>query len=215
MDHGVEVEWAGERLHLLADRAVWWPASSTLFVADVHLGRVTTYRAHGAPVPGDTLGDVLDRLTGAVTRCGADRLVVLGDFVHAAEGLPPSVVDRAADALDVLAATIRVVRGNHERNVGRLPEPWPVEVVEPGARLGPFELRHEPSETDDAFVLAGHFHPTTRLETAADRVEVPCFGLRDRLAVLPAFHTMTDGIELSPRDWRLYLLADGEVLAPT
>jgi hypothetical protein len=29
---------AGERLVLLPDRAAWWPAARTLFVADFHLG---------------------------------------------------------------------------------------------------------------------------------------------------------------------------------
>jgi len=213
MDHGLELDWAGERLRLLPQRALWWPSQSTLFVADVHLGRVSTFRAHGAPVPGDTLGDVLSHLAETVEACGADRLVVLGDFVEAAEGLSPPVVDRVTETLDDLDAALRVVRGNHERQVGHLPGSWPVELVEPGTRLGPFELRHEPSEGEDAFALAGHLHPTTRLESAADRVEVPCFAFADRVAVLPAFHPMTNGIELSSRDWRLYLVADGEILA--
>jgi len=214
MDDGVEVELSGESLRVLPDRALWWPTESTLFVADVHLGRVATFRAHGAPVPGDTLGELLERLAGLVVARGADDLVVLGDFVHAAKGLPGPVVDRVAEALDALPAALRVVRGNHERQVGALPASWPVEVVEPGARFEPFELVHKPSECHSAFALAGHLHPTTRLETVADRVEVPCFAFDDRRAILPAFHTMTDGIELSPREWELFLLADGEVLAP-
>jgi len=36
---------------LLPERAVWWPATRTLLVADLHLGKCETLRANGAPMP--------------------------------------------------------------------------------------------------------------------------------------------------------------------
>ena len=47
--------WAGEPLHLLPERALWWPAARVLFVADLHLGKAATYRALGQPVPAAAL----------------------------------------------------------------------------------------------------------------------------------------------------------------
>ena len=44
----------GERLHLLPERAVWWPAAGLLLVADVHLGKAATFRRLGQPVPAGT-----------------------------------------------------------------------------------------------------------------------------------------------------------------
>ena len=77
---------AGERVELLADRALYWPAGETLFVADVHLGKAAAFRAGGIALPrGGTQAD-LARLAALLARTHARRLVVLGDFLHAAAG---------------------------------------------------------------------------------------------------------------------------------
>lgn len=46
----------GERIDLLPERAAWWPAARTLFVADAHLGKAAVFRARGLPVPEATTG---------------------------------------------------------------------------------------------------------------------------------------------------------------
>ena len=45
------MELAGEQMDLLPERAVWWGARGALLVADVHLGKASTFRARGLPVP--------------------------------------------------------------------------------------------------------------------------------------------------------------------
>jgi hypothetical protein len=35
---------AGEKLGLFAERAIYWPARSTLLVADPHFGKAATFR---------------------------------------------------------------------------------------------------------------------------------------------------------------------------
>src|SRR5215212_5467779 len=88
-----EIEFANESLHLLPDRAVYWPARSTLLIADVHFGKCATFRSLGVPVPaGSTQKDLL-RLTRLIEQTGADRLVILGDLVHAAAGRVSDVLD--------------------------------------------------------------------------------------------------------------------------
>ena len=77
---------AGERVELHAERALYWPAGATLFVADVHLGKAAAFRAGGIALPrGGTQAD-LARLAALLARTRARRLVVLGDFLHAAAG---------------------------------------------------------------------------------------------------------------------------------
>ena len=44
----------GETVTLFADRALFWTRERTLFVADVHLGKTATFRAHGVPLPRGT-----------------------------------------------------------------------------------------------------------------------------------------------------------------
>src|SRR5258706_7700350 len=80
----------GERVELLAARALHWPRERTVFVADVHLGKAAAFRAGGVPLPrGSTAAD-LARLAAILSQTGARRLVVLGDFLHAAAGPGPA-----------------------------------------------------------------------------------------------------------------------------
>src|SRR4051812_6702373 len=69
---------AGEAVELLPQRALYWPAQQTLFVADVHLGKAAAFRAGGVPIPRGTTANDLDRLSMLITVTGARRLIVLG-----------------------------------------------------------------------------------------------------------------------------------------
>lgn len=76
---------AGEAVWLLPEGALWWPAGAALFVADLHLGKAATFRARGLPVPGGTTQHNLARLSQLVQQHRAGQLVLLGDFLHAAQ----------------------------------------------------------------------------------------------------------------------------------
>ena len=43
-DSQIEIEWQGEKLHLLARKGILWPREKTLFVADPHFGKAATFR---------------------------------------------------------------------------------------------------------------------------------------------------------------------------
>ena len=80
---GYETALCGERVVLRVERALFWPAQATLFVADVHLGKAATFRAGGVPLPrGGTRRAILPAFgsfTGLaiVKRAPGDRLVAL------------------------------------------------------------------------------------------------------------------------------------------
>jgi metallophosphoesterase superfamily enzyme len=44
----------GERFVLLPEKAAFWPAMKTLFVADFHLGKAASFRRAGIPLPPGT-----------------------------------------------------------------------------------------------------------------------------------------------------------------
>ncbi|HRM55421.1 MAG TPA: DEAD/DEAH box helicase, partial [Ottowia sp.] len=79
------IDTQGQRLWLLPDRTLWWPAARTLFVADAHFGKGATFRARGLPVPGGTTADNLARLGHALAERDVEHLVFLGDLLHARE----------------------------------------------------------------------------------------------------------------------------------
>lgn len=192
---GLEIEVAGERLWLLPERALFWPAEGLLAVADLHWGKVETFLRHGVPVPGGVLEEDLDRLGRALTATGARRLVVLGDLVHGRLGLTEGLDARVVAWRALYPLPMVLVLGNHDRSAGRrsagevLPPHWGIEVVESLA-LGPFRFVHEPATATDLHTWCGHLHPTVAL---GEGVRLPCFHLRARLGVLPAFSAFSGG----------------------
>ncbi|WP_443082770.1 ligase-associated DNA damage response endonuclease PdeM [Variovorax sp. PAMC 28711] len=187
------VLWGGEVLHLLPERALWWPAGSTLFVADLHLGKAATYRALGQPVPGGTTRENLSRLDLLIAQHAPDRIVFLGDFLHAAAArsvLPAVEAWRARHA----GIAMTLVRGNHDSRAGDPPAALCIDVVDEPFLLGPFACCHHPQTHATHFVLAGHLHPACKLYgKGRDSVRMPCFVSDAQQATLPAFGEFTGG----------------------
>jgi len=198
-DGSIEATLAGERVALLAERALHWAREATLFVADVHLGKAAAFRAAGVAVPRGATASDLGRLSGLLARTCARRLVVLGDFLHAAAGRVPALDAafarfRAAHA----GVAITVVRGNHDAHAGDPPASWRVDVVAAPHPAPPFLLCHEPARPRTGFALCGHVHPGVLLTGPAyESVRLPCFVVGRRHAVLPAFGRLT-GLALVP-----------------
>lgn len=195
------IEYAGETLLLLADKAVYWPQQRTLLVADLHIGKAASYRALHQPVPRGTTEATLARLDQLLARYACNRLVVLGDFLHARTA-------RAVGTLAALAAwrtrhcelEIVLVRGNHDRHAGDPPAELGITVHEEPWLLGPFALCHEPEPHASHAVLAGHVHPAYVLRgRARQRLCLPCFVIGAQVAVLPAFGEFTGGWNVAPQ----------------
>jgi DNA ligase-associated metallophosphoesterase len=187
------VHWAGELLQLLPERALWWPAGHVLFVADLHLGKAATYRALGQPVPGGTTQENLARLDALIARLAPQRVVFLGDFLHAAQArtVLATVADWRARHAGI---AMTLVRGNHDSRAGDPPAALGIEVVDEPHLLGPFACCHHPQPHATHFVLAGHLHPACMLYgPGRDRVRLPCFVSEAGQAVLPAFGEFTGG----------------------
>ena len=69
-DGDLNINLLGESMVLLPERAMYWPARETLFIADPHWGKAATFRSYGIPVPAGTTDEGIARL---------DRLVQHGD----------------------------------------------------------------------------------------------------------------------------------------
>jgi uncharacterized protein len=189
------VEYAGETVCLLPERALWWPAGRTLFVADLHLGKAATYRALGQPVPAGTTRENLARLGALLLHYQPRQLVFLGDLLHAAQARTPSVLQGLAAWREGFAALDCVlVRGNHDSRAGDPPASLGIRVVDEPLALGPFAACHHPQHHETLGVIAGHLHPALNLSgSGRDRLRLPCFCLDAGLLVLPAFGEFTGG----------------------
>ncbi len=190
-----KVHWAGIEVHLLAERAVWWPSAKTLFIADLHLGKAATYRALGQPVPGGTTHENLARLSALISHHAPQKIIFLGDFLHAAAARTADVL-AMLDEWRALHAEVKMtlVRGNHDSRAGDPPSRLRIDVVDEPYLEGPFALCHYPQQHNTHFVLAGHVHPVCRLSgRGRDSLRMPCFVSEARQATLPAFGEFTGG----------------------
>jgi DNA ligase-associated metallophosphoesterase len=211
----VDFEFGGTTWRALPQRAAFWPARGWLVVADAHLGKAAAFRARGVPVPRGTTLANLARLSLLIEQTQPERLVFLGDLLHAREAQRAETMQafarwRAQHAR--LAMTL--VEGNHDRHAGAPPaalgievvsEPWPVQGV---------SFCHHPQRIDGASVVAGHLHPCIRLHGAAnDTLRLPCYWQRAGLLTLPAFGEFTGGaaIEREAGD-RVLAVADDRLI---
>lgn len=205
---GHRTHLAGEAVTLRAERALHWPRAHTLFVADVHLGKAATFRAGGIPIPRGATAADLARLAALLADTGAQRLVILGDFLHAAAGRV-AALDAAFVAWRARhrSLALTLVRGNHDAHAGDPPPHWGIEVVAEPYPVAPFLLCHTPTQPTTGYALCGHVHPGVRIESrvgakygaGVDSARLPCFVLGRRRALLPAFGRLTGLALVSPQ----------------
>lgn len=204
----------GRPLLLLPQRAALLPASRTLLVADLHVGKSTSFRALGVPVPHGADDESLDAVSGLVARHGVRHVVFLGDFLHAARSRTPAVMGllarwRARHA----GLALTLVRGNHDARAGDPPPFMRMEVVDEPFHLDGLALCHHPRPVPGAYVLAGHVHPCVHLARGRDRLRLACFHFGAEVGLLPAFGAFTGMQEIEPDPCdRLYAIADDRVV---
>lgn len=211
----IRVDLQGESLCLLPEKALLWERTATLIVADAHLGKAASFRAAAIPLPGGTTTETLSRMTAALERTDAKRLLLLGDFFHAKSG-------RASRTLAAISSwrdrhkdlEIVLVRGNHDQRAGDPPEEWGFACCDEPCIEPPFAFRHHPAEEPGKYVLAGHIHPAVTLAgLARQREKLPCFLFGDRVGLLPAFGDFTGGATVRPRRGdRVFVVAGEEVV---
>lgn len=210
-----EVDIAGEKLVLLPERAMAWPATQTLFVADFHLGKAASFRHAGIPMPSGTTTENVTRLERCIEACRVTRLVFLGDFLHSAQGRAEKTLARFGEwRASRRELEIVLVRGNHDDRAGDPPAEWGMRCVNPGEAMSPFALVHEPKPVRGGYALAGHIHPAVRLAgQAGESLRLPCFWFGPRVGVLPSFGAFTGSVVVRPRAGdRVFVVADDEVI---
>lgn len=209
-----EICVAGEKLLALPEKALLWPSESTLFVADVHLGKDASFQAAGIPIPLGPTSETLGRLSELLFKTKPRRLILLGDLWHAKAGRTIGLVREFAD-WRILHQEVEIVlvEGNHDAKAGPLPESADViEVKEPYV-VGPFALKHYPDPCPEGYVLGGHIHPGVVLTgRGRQSMSFPCFWFCDDFGVLPAFGSFTGCGKITPCvGQQVLIVAEGQV----
>lgn len=190
-----DIEFAGEKLLLMAERVIYWPERSALLAADVHVGKDTTFRLSGIPVPESVVDADLERLSRAIVRTDASVLILLGDFQHARLGMTGHTVKKIQRWREQYPELrVKLLEGNHEKSSGEIPECWNFERCGDCIQEGPIVLRHHPPAAKRRMkpTICGHLHPAVRLFGKGGQSErLPCFYMERNLLVLPAFGRFT------------------------
>ena len=208
---------------LMPERCAFDSASGTLLVADLHLGKAAVFRSRGLPVPRGTTTATLARLSQALHRTSAQRLVVLGDLLHAKEShAAPTLLALKNWRSQHPLLECWAVEGNHDRHAGALPPEFEFRTA-PSFGMEPWLGVHDAQHGVDAslaaprLVVAGHVHPVVRLKSSVDAFRLPCFSLYQRVLTLPAFGEFTGGHAVSRRahdPHRVFAVADSVVEVP-
>lgn len=199
MQGELDITFGGEAIVLRPDRTAYWAARRTLLVADTHFGKAAAFRSAGIPIPESIAAD-LAKLTEAVHDTKAERIVVLGDLMHAASGRTDAVFDQLADwraAHDAIEVVL--VRGNHDRGAGDPPGEMRITCVDEPWRDGAVDLGHDaarcaPAEAERVCgpMVVGHTHPAVVLrDAAASMARLPAFVMSADVLTLPAFGAFT------------------------
>lgn len=210
---GIAIELAGERVELLAEKALHWPSRRTLVVADIHFGKAAAFRALGVPVPRGTTTENLAALDALVARHGAEHIVFLGDFLHArAAHAPATQAALLAWRRRHPALRLTLVRGNHDRHAGDPAAALGIELADEPFTLAPFSFCHHPDLEAPGYVLAGHVHPVYVLASRFDLLRLPCFVAGPRRMILPSFGSFTGGFAVTPEPGDAVYVSSGEAI---
>jgi DNA ligase-associated metallophosphoesterase len=204
-----------ETVHLLPERALFWPRKNMLVIADIHFGKAAAFRAQAIPVPHGTTAENLSALDALIAQHAVAHIVFLGDFLHAKTARSPATLAalqrwRATHA----ALRLTLVRGNHDLHAGDPPVSLNIEVVDEPWCVDGFAFCHHPDTVTQAYVIAGHVHPVYRLKTGSDTLRLPCFLIGPTRAILPSFGAFTGGYAVTPDvDERVVVTAGSTVFS--
>ena len=201
---------------ILADKALYWPQQKALLIADAHFGKAAAYRALGQPVPHGTTNKNLQRLSVLIDEYPTEQLIFLGDFLHAPKSHAPATL-AALQIWRNQHANMQciLVRGNHDLRAGDPPADLNMKIVTEPYLVGDFALQHIPQPHATHHVIAGHVHPTYRLQgKGRQSLVLPCFYHEPLVTLLPAFGDFTGGFLMHQKKEAKIFVTDSKCVWP-
>ncbi|HEX7753046.1 MAG TPA: ligase-associated DNA damage response endonuclease PdeM [Novosphingobium sp.] len=187
----VPLSFADHEMRLVHGRALFWPREQALLVADLHLEKASFFAQRGQMLPPYDSRETLERVALALRETGARRVFCLGDNFHDSAG----AARLEPHAAGMLAALVRVVdwvwiTGNHD---AELSDPLGGTLAAE-LTVGGVALRHRALNGAPGPELSGHFHPKLTVQARGRRIARPCAVRSEARMILPAFGTLTGGM---------------------
>jgi uncharacterized protein len=241
-DKRAHINIAGQEVILLPQKAIYLVESETLVVADVHVGKGASFRSRSYFAPDGVTSRDLETLSSAMTGLGARRLLILGDLVHAQDGLTAAETAIFDEFRQKHAGVEMVlILGNHDRKA-KVPASWKLMQVRGDMHEGSLVFAHEyvakaesvkkkktfsnaefnaesgaesGANVQSKYVLSGHIHPSVVLYgKGKQRERLPCFWVRRKYAVLPSFGVFTGSFTIRPTSLDRIFVVTREAVIP-
>ena len=176
----------------LPEGALFWPARRALLVADLHLEKASFFARLGQMLPPYDSIATLAGLADLADATDAVEVWCLGDSFHDRHGCE-RLPARAQAMLRALTARLRWtwITGNHDPILG---DSCGGDVVTEAAVDG-IMLRHAVAPEDGRPEISGHWHPRFSISVRGRRVSRRCFLAAPNRMVLPAFGSLTGGMD--------------------
>lgn len=190
----VPFSFAGETFVASPEGALHWPAQNALLVADLHLEKASWFARLGQFLPPYDSVATLTALSELVQATGVRRLYCLGDSFHDRFGCD-RLPDQARSLLRGMTDTLdwTWILGNHDP--GFADHCGGVLIEE--AEVSGIILRHEADREDARPEISGHYHPKYRVNVRGRHVSRRCFVASHTKLILPAFGSLTGGLDAS------------------
>ena len=192
----VPLSFAGREFIATREGALFAPWCGALFVADLHLEKANWFARLGQMLPPYDSVATLALLHALIVRLDVQSLWCLGDNFHDSAGAH-RLSEPACELLAAIARSTAItwIVGNHDH---ALEEKCGGEIA-PHAVFDGLSLRHEASVGNGMPELSGHFHPRLRIASRGRNMARPCFVRGPTKLILPAFGSLTGGMDAFDR----------------
>lgn len=209
----MDIEIMNESMELFPQKALFWKKHRTLFLADLHLGKINHFRKSGIPVPCKANDRNLELLIDVINQTKPQRIICLGDLFHSHYNPEWEVFGELVRHF--ASISFELVLGNHDIMSERQYERKGIAVYD-DLVLGSFLFTHHPLEIipTNFYNMAGHIHPGINLRgKGRQSVTLPCFYFGQRQALLPAFGMFTGLARIAPKkDDKIFVVADNKIM---
>ncbi len=203
-----------QNLYLLPEKAIYWKQTSTLIVADLHLGKAGYFNQNGIRVPTQLNKDILNNIDDLLDVYETKRIIFLGDLFHSRVNQDWNYFWDWKEANKHIEIILTV--GNHDRYGNQ-------EFLKKDLRIksyfkeGPFQFQHDENEfisDGNSIILAGHVHPCFYLRgKGRQKIRVKCFVKKGDSIILPAFGLFTGSHQINQTEYdAIYGIIEDEVV---
>jgi putative SbcD/Mre11-related phosphoesterase len=188
---------------------------NSIVASDFHLGYEGAMVKNGMFVPKVNLKRIIENLDKAISKTGADRLIIVGDIKHDFSNIESDEFNELYDLMNFLKrrkVSAVLIKGNHDNFVERYREPFKLLVHGQEAAIGDYlffhgeELPKVPKKKPRMLIM-GQEHPAISINrSVGKREKLRCFlyGRYEKLPilVLPAMGYFSTGTDVNhePKD---------------